>query len=60
MIKKEYMRPATVVYTTDLPCIIAGSPGFKEAASEDDYVKEDEVLARENNPSAPNLWEQGW
>lgn len=54
------MRPATVVYTTDIPCIIAGSPGFKEAASEDDYVKEDEVLARENNPSAPNLWEQGW
>lgn len=54
------MRPATVVYTTDIPCIIAGSPGFKEAASEEDYVEEGEELARENNTSAPNLWEQGW
>lgn len=54
------MRPATVVYPTDIPCIIAGSPDFMEDASEEDYVEEGEELARENNPSAPNLWEQGW
>lgn len=60
MIKKEYMRPATVVYTTDIPCIIAGSPGFKIDAGEEDYVEEGGELGRENNTSTPNLWEQGW
>ena len=60
MVKKEYMRPATVVYTTDIPYIISGSPGFKIDAGEEDYVEEGEELARENNTSAPNLWEQGW
>lgn len=60
MIKKEYMRPATVVYPTDIPCIIAGSPGFKIDAGEEDYVEEGGELARENNTSTPNLWEQGW
>lgn len=59
--KKTYIKPATSVYDIETESIIAQSPGINTTS--DFNVDNGQEGSREdntNNPSTPNLWEQGW
>lgn len=56
--KKVYTKPSVESIKIQMESIIALSTQEGEITGEnkDDF----EPLSREDNPSRPNLWEQGW
>ena len=56
--KKAYIKPSVEAFDIQMESIIALS-------TQDDGITGDnkddfEPLGREDNPSRPNIWEQGW
>ena len=57
--KKMYIAPEVETIKVNAMNMLAGSLGVKE--EEVDTSAPGTQLGREdNNPSSPNLWEQGW
>ncbi|MBO5675502.1 MAG: hypothetical protein J6S07_04150 [Bacteroidaceae bacterium] len=56
--KKMYITPEVEAIEVQIEAIIALSTQDTEIGSDnkDDF----ENLGREDNPSRPNIWEQGW
>ena len=56
--KKMYVAPEVETIKVNAMNMLAGSLGVKE--EEVDTSGEGVQLGREDNPSRPNIWEQGW
>lgn len=58
--KKTYITPALEVIKVCASSLMASSMGINN--NEEDAVDTSNggQLGREDNPSRPNLWEQGW
>lgn len=56
--KKAYIKPSVEAFDIQMESIVALSTQDTEIGSgnKDDF----ENLGREDNPSRPNIWEQGW
>ena len=59
--KKTDIKPVNEVYSMSTTNgILAGSDKLDNQIGGDSGVEGGEDYGRENNPSRPNLWEQGW
>lgn len=56
--KKTYIIPSVEVIKVGATSMLAAS--VKMFDKEVDTTSEDGQLGREDNPSRPNIWEQGW
>ena len=54
--KKTYIKPEANIFDVELNNIIATSLGVDDSVE----VPDDGEKSREDNPSRPNIWEQGW
>ena len=57
--KKTYIAPEVETIKVNAMNMLAASLGFNDN-TEVDTSDPDTQLGREDNPSRPNLWEQGW
>lgn len=57
--KKMYIAPEVETIKVNAMNMLAASLGIKDN-TEVDTSDPDTQLGREDNPSRPNLWEQGW
>ena len=56
--KKTYIAPSVEVIKVEATSMLAAS--MRMFDSEVDTTSDGGQLGRENNPSRPNIWEQGW
>lgn len=59
--KKTYIKPANEVYCMSTTGgILVGSGKLDNQIGGDTGVEGGEDYSRDNTPSRPNIWEQGW
>ena len=58
--KKMYIAPEVETIKVNAMNMLAGSLGINDNTEVDTSVPGTQLGREDNNPSSPNLWEQGW
>mgnify|MGYP003439496643 CR=1 FL=1 len=58
--KKTYIAPEVEVIKVGAISMLATSMGINDGKEVDTSVEGAQLGREDNNPSSPNLWDQGW